>query len=68
MKIRYTTTHACENEDGEVFGSLEELAAELEGSATEEYAEQVLSQLRAGAVKVTVANGPQAVDTYTVAD
>jgi hypothetical protein len=66
--VRILVTSNGFEDDPETWYSLDELAAELEVSATEEYAEQVLSQLRAGAKKVTVANGPQATDTYTVED
>jgi hypothetical protein len=62
VKITYTCS---DGQDFEEYPSLEALADELEQDATEQYAETVLGQLRAGAVKVTVANGSSA-DTYTV--
>jgi hypothetical protein len=67
MKILVTSNGY--EDDPVVYNSAGELEAQLlHVGAPEEYVETVLSQLLAGARKVTVENGPQAYDTYTVAD
>lgn len=64
MKITYTST---ETEYPEVYDSLAALEAELRLDAEDDYTENVIGQIKAGATVVRVANGSDW-DTYTVTE
>jgi hypothetical protein len=64
MRITITTS---DSEDPEVYDSLEELAEELDESASGEYAATVLSRINGGEKHFMVANGTD-LDTYDIED
>jgi len=63
--IRMTTYNGPDDGGEEEFADIDALAADFTASADPGYAETVLSALRDGAVKVSVANG-RATDVYEV--
>lgn len=64
MQIRFTSTA---DDSEEFFESIEDLENDLHNTATDEYRESVVSQLRNGDKVVTIINGT-AVDTYEVTE
>lgn len=60
------TCLSSDSEDMEVYESLDELAAELEGDATDEYREEVLNRIKAGEKRFVMPNGPGSTDLFVV--